>query len=96
MTTKAGVWIDPPQGGDRDRESRRRAYLRHSVEGRKASGALGDSPLHGRYEARQVPSDDRRQRALTAELNVYYDAVLAAVRDVESLLICGPGEAKGS
>jgi hypothetical protein len=55
----------------------------------------GDSPLKGSYESRQVPPDDRRQMALTGELNAYYDAVIAAVRDAESLLIFGPGEAKG-
>ena len=33
--------------------------------------------------------------ALTGELNIYYDAVVNAVRNVESLLIFGPGEAKG-
>ena len=55
----------------------------------------GDSPLKGAYEATQVPADDRRQRALTGELNIYYDTVIAALRDYGRLLIFGPGEAKG-
>src|SRR5271168_2194658 len=55
----------------------------------------GDSPLKGPYEARQVPSDDRRQRALTGELNHYYDTIIAAIGDAQPLLIFGPGEAKG-
>ena len=42
-----------------------------------------------------MPPDDRRQTALTGELNAYYNAVIAAVRNVGSLLIFGPGEAKG-
>src|ERR1700685_404772 len=55
----------------------------------------GDSPMKGSYEARQVPADDSRQRALTGDLNHYYDAVIAALpRDV-SILLIGPGEAKG-
>lgn len=29
----------------------------------------GDSPLKGSFEPRQVPRDDRRQMALTGELN---------------------------
>lgn len=49
----------------------------------------------GCYEAEQVPADDRRQKALTAELNIFYDAVIAALRDAESFIIFGPGEAKG-
>ena len=93
--TKAGIWID-----------HRRAVIVAIDEGEEKTTVLlsaaekhpersGDSPMHGRYESRQVPADDRRQRVLTKELNVYYDAVVAAVRSVDSLLICGPGEAKG-
>jgi hypothetical protein len=55
----------------------------------------GDSPLKGRYEAAQVAPDDRQQRALTMHLNVYYDAVIAALRGADALLLFGPGEAKG-
>ncbi len=54
----------------------------------------GDSPMKGAYEARQVPADDSRQRALTGELNIYYDAVIAGLRDYGSLFLLGPGEAK--
>jgi hypothetical protein len=61
----------------------------------KHAERAGDSPLKGSYEARQVPPDDRRQMALSGELNVYYDAVINAVRDAETILIFGPGEAKG-
>ena len=56
---------------------------------------IGDSPLKGPYESRQVPADDKRQRALTGELNHYYDAIILAVGDARPLLIFGPGEAKG-
>jgi hypothetical protein len=47
------------------------------------------------YESQLVSSDDSRQRKLTGHLNIYYDAVIACVRDAESILIFGPGEAKG-
>jgi hypothetical protein len=55
----------------------------------------GDLPLKGSYEAYNVPSDDRRQRAFTRHLNIYYEAVIACLHDAESILIFGPGEAKG-
>jgi hypothetical protein len=61
----------------------------------KHPGRGGDSPLKGSYEAAQVPADDRRQRAMTGDLNRYYDAVITATRDSTALLILGPGEAKG-
>jgi hypothetical protein len=49
----------------------------------------------GPYESRQVPADDIQQRARTGHLGIYYDAVLACLGDAESILIFGPGEAKG-
>lgn len=33
--------------------------------------------------------------AFTSHLDVYYDAVIARIGDAESILIFGPGEAKG-
>ena len=38
---------------------------------------------------------DSRQRTLTTHLNIYYDAIIASIRDAEAILIFGPGEAKG-
>ena len=55
----------------------------------------GDSPMKGPYEASQVPSDDRRQRAFSGHLDLYYDAVIACIGDADSIMIFGPGEAKG-
>jgi hypothetical protein len=55
----------------------------------------GDSPLKGPYEPLQVPADDSRQKTFTGHLNIYYNAVIAGIRDAESILIFGPGEAKG-
>ena len=40
-------------------------------------------------------ADDSRERKFTGHLNIYYDAVIACIRDAESILIFGPGEAKG-
>jgi hypothetical protein len=98
MTTtrdNAGVWID-----------HRRALIVGLTAGGEVSTVIlskvekhleraGDSPMKGAYEALQVPADDRRQRALTGELNIYYDAVIAALRKYGTLLVLGPGEAKG-
>ena len=94
MRTRVGVWIDHRKAvvvavTEKGEEigltiSKAEKQLRRS----------GDSPLKGSYEARQVPMDDSRQRALTGHLNIYYDAVIASIRDAESILIFGPGEAK--
>jgi hypothetical protein len=47
------------------------------------------------YESQQVPASDSRQKTFTGHLNIYYNAVIAAMRDAESIPIFGPGEAKG-
>ena len=95
MKDKAGVWIDHRKAvivlvtstGERT------ALVVSAVE--KHLQRSGDSPQKGRYESLQVPADDSRQRALTGELNIYYDAVIAALHNAGSLIIFGPGEAKG-
>jgi hypothetical protein len=91
----AGVWIDHRQariiGLTADGEVS--TVILSKVE--KHLERTGDSPMKGAYEALQVPADDRRQRALTGELNTYYDAVAAALRHYGKLLVFGPGEAKG-
>jgi hypothetical protein len=94
MTTKAGIWIDHRKAVivTLSPEGDHTTLIDSNVEKHLERG--GDSPLKGRYEARQVPADDSRQRALTGELNIYYDAVIAVIRDYGSLLIFGPGEAK--
>lgn len=90
----SGVWIDHRKAvvveldGDREKTS----VILSNVE--KHPERAGDSPLKGRYEAWQVPADDRRQRALTGELNAYYDAVIALLRRQDQMLLLGPGEAK--
>ena len=95
MKTRVGLWID-----------HRKALIVTVTEKGEELGMIiskvekqlrrsGDSPLHGSYEPRQVPADDSRQRALTGHLNLYYDSVIASIGDAESILIFGPGEAKG-
>jgi len=90
----AGVWIDHRKaiivGLTADGEVT--TVIPSKVEKHLERG--GDSPMKGAYEARQVPADDSRQRALTGALNIYYDAVIVGLRDYGSLFLLGPGEAK--
>jgi len=46
------------------------------------------------YEAQKVTADNRQDRKFADELNVYYDEVISVLRDAESILLFGPGEAK--
>jgi hypothetical protein len=91
----AGVWIDHRQAWIvfLSPPGEQITVILSKVE--KHPGRGGDSPLKGSYEARQVPADDSRQRALTGDLNKYYDAVGEALGGCGKILILGPGEAKG-
>lgn len=90
----AGVWIDhrKAQIVGLTAEGATTRIILSNVEKHPERG--GDSPMKGAYEARQVPADDRQQRALTGDLNSYYDAVIVALCDYGKLLVFGPGEAK--
>lgn len=95
MRLKVGLWIDHRKAivvkvTDKGEEmglviSRAEKQPRRS----------GDSPLKGPYASRQVAADDIQQRVRTEHLRTYYDAVIACIGDAESILIFGPGEAKG-
>ena len=95
MKTQVGLWIDHRKAflvsiSDKGEET---GIIVSNVE--KHLQRTGDSPLKGRYEAQKVPADDSRQRSFTGHLNIYYSAVIAGLRDAKSILIFGPGEAKG-
>jgi hypothetical protein len=95
MTTRVGLWIDHRKAAivavtDKGQETR---LVISKTE--KHPSRTGDSPLKGRHEPRQVPADDSRQNSFTGHLNLYYDAVIACIRDADGILIFGPGEAKG-
>jgi hypothetical protein len=95
MGTKVGLWIDHRKAmivAVTDQGEEARLIISKAEKQLRRSG---DSPLKGSYETLQVPADDSRQKTFTGHLNIYYDAVIAAMRDAESILIFGPGEAKG-
>jgi hypothetical protein len=94
MGRKVGLWIDHKQAIivsiiDKKEEM---GVILSNVQ--KQPRRAGDSPLRGPYEALQQQDSDTRQRTFTGQLNVYYDSVIASIRDAESILIFGPGEAK--
>jgi len=95
MKTTVGVWID----------HRKAVVVLVTDEGEVAELTIskvekqlrrsGDSPMKGRFESKLVPADNSQQKKSTGQLNIYYDAVIASIRDADSILLFGPGEAKG-
>ncbi|MGB3651109.1 MAG: hypothetical protein WBA41_07860 [Rivularia sp. (in: cyanobacteria)] len=94
MNTQVGLWIDHKKATIVAVTDRGEAISEILSDVEKQLRRSGDSPLKGSYEALQVPADDSRQRALTGELNTYYDEVIEQIRDADSILIVGPGAAK--
>src|SRR4030043_2392070 len=95
MKTKVGLWIDHRKAlivavTDKGEEI---SLIISKVE--KQPGRSGGLRSTTSYEAQQVPADDSRERKFSGHLHIYYNAVIASIRDAESILIMGPGEAKG-
>ena len=94
MKVCAGVWVDHRGGiivllsntGDETKQ------IHSGIE--KQLRRSGDHPS-GTFEAQKVPADDSRERAYSGQLARYYDKIISALRDAGSILILGPGEAKG-
>src|SRR5258707_2241180 len=95
MKTVVGVWIDHRKAviavvSDIGEETK---VIESNVD--KQAGRLAGVRSTTPYESQKVPADDSREREFAGHLHGYYDAVIAAIRDGESILIFGPGEAKG-
>jgi hypothetical protein len=86
MRKEVGLWID------------HRKTVIVSVTDTEEKGSLirSDMEKHVRYSgaAQEDSAEDQRDNRFTGHLNKYYDQVISCVRDAESILIFGPGEAK--
>jgi len=95
MKRKVGLWIDHRKAvivflaGEEEEMKLVRSSVEKQI--RRASGSRSGGP----FESQAVQSDGRQQRAFTEHLNTYYNEVISSIRDAESILIFGPGEAKG-
>lgn len=85
---EAGVWIDHRKAvivtvtGDELETKQIQSNMEKHV--RFSSGSSQDGS-----------AEDMRDRQFDSHLNSFYDEVIAAIGEVESILIMGPGEAKG-
>lgn len=89
MTKRLGLWID-----------HRETVLVTLADGeektkRMKSGMEKHTRFSGGSRSEQGGGEDQQDRRFTGHLNSYYDEVVESLRDAESILIFGPGEAKG-
>ena len=94
VKASVGVWVDhreavmvfiSPQG---------EVIKKIKSDAEKHAGRIDGVRSTAPHESQQVQADDSRQRSFTERLNHYYDAIIAYLHEVESILIVGPGEAK--
>jgi hypothetical protein len=88
MKRQVGLWIDHRETfavfiGDDGEQTKR-------IE----SGMEKHVRFSGGNRSEEGSADDQRDRRFTAHLNRYYDEVISSIRDAESILLFGPGEAK--
>lgn len=95
MKTKSGLWIDHAKAvivtvTDNGEEIK---LVRSNVEKqlRRSDGSVSTTS----YDPQHVPPDDMRERDYMRQLDTYYDQVIERIRNADSILIFGPGEAKG-
>jgi hypothetical protein len=95
VKTIAGLWIDHRKSviATISDKGEKTWVIESNVEKHagRTDGVRSTTP----YEAQKVPADDSRERDFTGHLHVYYDEVIGAIKHADSILIFGPGEAKG-
>jgi len=95
MNSKTGLWIDHRIAiivaiTDNNEKI---THIESHVE--KQQGRINGQRSVTPFELQLQKADDSQQKAYTKHLKTFYDAVLAAIGDADSILILGPGEAKG-
>jgi hypothetical protein len=95
MKKHAGLWIDHKKAVlvmIADGKEEKKLILSNTEKNVRFTGGHHSKKPYGAYHGSYESTQDRR---FSNNLNRYYDEVIAAVHDAESVLIFGPGEAKG-
>ena len=95
MKKEIGLWID----------HREATIVTLTDDGEEIKHIISNSGKHIRYSGsshsktpeglKEVTSEDQRDRKFGNDLNLFYDEIIASIRDSDSIQIFGPGEAKG-
>lgn len=89
MKKEAGLWIDHRQA----------VIVSVTDAGEEIRCISSNMEKHVRYAggaaSQHGSAEDQRDRQFAGHLDKYYDEVVRCIGDAESILIMGPGEAKG-
>jgi hypothetical protein len=94
MKREIGLWIDHRETVfvtiEDETEMTRKITSNVSKQIRKAGGLQAKEP----HSNAMTHAEDMIDRRYDNRLNGYYDAVISLIRDADSILLFGPGEAK--
>lgn len=89
MKSAAGLWID----------HRKAVIVMITDHGEETKRITSNMEKHVRFSGGTISeeggAENQRDREFTGHLTAYYDKVISCISNVESILIFGPGEAKG-
>jgi hypothetical protein len=95
MANKAGVWIDHKQAVVVLLEGAGKEVKKIKSDIAKPRRASGRAKSSTPYTKNDFLAEDRREHKIEDHRKKYYDEVIDCLRGSESLLILGPGAAKG-
>lgn len=95
MKIEVGLWIDHRQAVIVINLDQEETIKRITSDVEKHVRYSGASQAAGAGASHNDASEDGRDRRFDDQLNRYYDEVITYLRDATSILILGPGEAKG-
>jgi stalled ribosome rescue protein Dom34 len=86
MKKEVGLWID----------HQKTIIVSVTDNGEETSLIKSGMEKHVRYSgaAQEDSAEDQRDTRFAGHLNKYYDHIVSLIRDAQSILIFGPGEAK--
>jgi hypothetical protein len=86
MTREVGVWID----------HRKAVIAIIAGKTEELRQVTSNMEKHARYSGapQEDSAEDQRDKRFAGHLNKYYNEVIGCIRDADSILILGPGEAK--
>lgn len=87
MNKQVGLWID----------HRVTIMVTITGDGEETKRIESEMEKHVRFSggAQSATEEDIRDNKFTGQLSKYYDRVIGLIGDADSILILGPGEAKG-
>jgi hypothetical protein len=95
MATKAGVWIDHRQAIVVLLAEKGKTIKKIASDVERPVHSVGKSSSKHKYTPNDFVPEDRQEHKLMNQLKIFYNDVIACVRDAEAILVVGPGEAKG-